>query len=207
MPISAQQLSQVVINEWDKWGTYPGTPNLKSQHLESQAKFSPIVHQYWQSIGADLDGTSPYAWSAAFICFCIKQIGYTGHDFPLKSYHSEYCAYIYAGKYPKFSLLDPELTPVQVGDIICKRRPDANGNYHEPLTYYSAISFYNNILVDDNNNFDSHSDIVIEVNDGTILAVGGNVSDAVASSTYDLTSNGGLNMNDAPFLAIIRINS
>ncbi|HBV6393716.1 TPA: DUF2272 domain-containing protein, partial [Klebsiella aerogenes] len=65
----------------------------------------------------------------------------------------------------------------------------------------------NNILVDDSNNFDSHSDIVIEVNNGTILAVGGNVSDAVASSTYDLTSNGGLNMNDAPFLAIIRINS
>ncbi len=60
--------------------------------------------------------------------------------------------------------------PVTVGDLICYPR-------QEGITY------------ENNGTYFAHCDIVTEVTPGKAIAIGGNVSDSVKKSAYNLDSN------------------
>jgi hypothetical protein len=174
--------------------------------METEKNYVPIVGEYWNAIGKNWDGLTPHAWSAAFISFCVKKTGIIASEFPSSGYHSEYCAKIYSNQYPAFSLLDPQTSPVLLGDIICQRRENDDNKLTPPLNYNSAIDLFNKILINSNYNFESHGDIVVEIHNSVITAIGGNVSDAVASSSYSLDVDNRLDTAIIPFICIVRKN-
>jgi hypothetical protein len=85
-----------------------------------------------------------------------------------------------------------EIAP-RVGDIVCKERQDANGNW-------SGVNYDN---VDDGQFRSSHCDIVTAVRSGQLTTVGGNLSDSVSTTPVSTDAQG--RVTTSRYYAVIRI--
>lgn len=128
------------------------------------------VADYWKFIGGGyrnltgLDRGTP--WSAAFISWAMDQAG-AGTKFPYSAGHAAYINHaIKHANTPGAPLVGRRLSGYapKVGDLIGYWRGARTINFDNART----IGWY-----------ESHTDIVVEVNDGHILCIGGNVLHSV----------------------------
>lgn len=148
---------------------------------------SKRVERYWlEGLGVrNLTGCKDVAWSAAFICWCMRQAGMPLADFPYNSGHHAYIRWsINNTKMSKpdktyYGRRASEYRP-KPGDLVAHWRkvkrtaPDPN------------ISFD----VQPNDFYPSHCDIVVEASSTAVVIVGGNLSQRVR--TTRLAASGGI---------------
>ncbi len=168
---------------------YARFDNGKGKEWENP--YSGYIGEYWQSINIKhLEGKTKTsagirpAWSAAFVSFCIRKAG-AGKAF---RYGQAHCHYINSamlaadGGADDYGYLarDTKHYRPKVGDILCAGRSDAKRfDYETAKTIYVADSWY-----------PSHGDIVVDVRDGEIRTIGGNVSNSVKMKIFSLNQNG-----------------
>lgn len=185
-----QQLVAIVNAEQKRWQESgllecirdSGTQKPRSDVPQTGAD---EVSKYWRDGVGDFErnGCTNVAWSAAFVCWCLRQAGLALADFPFSSGHHAYIRWAIRNtindKQNK-SYYGRRLTDYapQPGDMIAQWRkakptdPDPDITFDvQPDTFYS-----------------SHCDIVVAAFPDRILAVGGNVSDRVSVSTFPAAS-------------------
>lgn len=189
-----------VVKQWKWFGEDEGTGNktIKGKRKETVEPYSSRVADYWLAIGSTeydrlvrafakntgrLDGTINLAWSAAFISYCM-QMGGAGTAFPYAPGHATWIVKSIANKQNgrlNAALVGykPGEIPLSVGDLIGK--PRVSG-----VTYGNAVS---------KGWFESHSDIVVEVNTAkrSAFVIGGNVGQSVSRVKVAITADGKLN--------------
>lgn len=146
---------------------------------------SNAVAKYWnEGLGdSSRNGCSNYAWSAAFICWCLRQAGIRLEQFPFHGAHHAYIRWAInntkngkQGKLYYGRLLD-DYSP-KPGDLIAQwRKPSRDAPDPDISFDRQPDEFY-----------PSHCDIVYKVTDDRAFAIGGNVSDKVSESSFGLVN-------------------
>jgi hypothetical protein len=149
---------------------------------EDTEPFAGFVGEMWRSIGVrNLDGTDrDTPWSAAAISFMVKKAGSAYGGFRFAAAHSKFthhaikCREKNDKSAPFWGFRLDEARP-EIGDIVVRDNP----NFAPAVTFDVAAAL---------DSYRSHSDIVVQVDSAKqrVLAIGGNVSDSVGVTIYDL---------------------
>ena len=182
-----RKLIRIAKQQADKW-----------QNLgELSTGASAMLVEYWQSVGVHFTQSqmqsqsvqASYPWSSAFISYLFHKAG-AKDRFPYASAHSTYFQYAKKNRNNKNAPLRgfriTEYAP-KVGDIIVYTRQSGKG--------YDSSGF-----------FPAHGELVIEKNNQSVKAIGGNVSNSVRISTYTLNPNGLLSTKEKAFFMVIQNN-
>jgi hypothetical protein len=160
----AAQLANEELNAWSNGSTKEGNATTMQR-----------LRDYWKQ-GAKVNASDSYyinnAWSGAFISYIMRKAG-AGDQFPYNALHANYINKAKQNRknnIKSFQAFKKSEVPVTVGDLICYPR-------QEGITYESNGTYF------------AHCDIVTEVTPGKAYAIGGNVSDSVKKSAYNLDSN------------------
>jgi hypothetical protein len=155
---------------------------------ETESSMYATIKKYWDSIGWNESQWSPSgtAWSSAFISYIMKKSKATEDEFKFASSHSQYITKAIAnrkenGKGFKGYKIDEK--KVELGDLVCYARQDG-------VTY------------DTTGSYNSHCDLVVEIDGDNAYSIGGNVSDSVTKSTIPLTSDGYAKAGNRRFVVI-----
>jgi spore germination cell wall hydrolase CwlJ-like protein len=173
--------------EWKFWGS--STP-LHIGHTDKELAFAIYVRDnYCKPLSAsppltDIQGDK-YAWSAVTISYFVRQAGISSSEFTFAQSHSVYIREAIKARndhnrskaYWGFRLTEPEAV-VQPGDIIGRGRSHG-------MTFSQAQA-----LFDRQDDYESHSDLVVAVRAGVADLLGGNVSDSVTKRTIALNPQG-----------------
>ena len=164
-----------------------------------------IVNKYWGSVSqkdtclwkSQITEWDNSPWSAAFVSYIFGKVG-AGNRFKYSPSHSTYIRDSVKNKStPNYPFKSYEISKAkpEVGDLICApRKPNI------PMSYED---------INKKNSFNSHCDIVVNVNANNIEAIGGNVGDSVAKTIIPLDSKGYLFVEDRlwrPWFTIIKNN-
>lgn len=150
----------------------------RGQGKEDQVPFFRFVGEMWQALGSDLDGKDKDApWSAAFISFVVRKANYQGFRFAAA--HSSYIHDAIVKRqqgvddapFSGFRLNEHRL---ELGDLVCQWRKI-------PQTFDSAAI---------QDWFKSHCDVVVELKDTFVRAIGGNVKESVLMKRYSRNLEG-----------------
>ncbi len=146
------------------------------QTKESSSAMRTELSKYWRAAGAPDYGSSQ-AWSAAFISWLFNSSG-AKQKFPYSASHSTYIRDAIANRKSgkrSGALIGyrPEEKPVRIGDLVCYPRQSG-------VTYDSDYTYK------------SHCDIVVDIDrrNNRVVTIGGNVSNSVSKTYYDIDSNG-----------------
>lgn len=134
-------------------------------------------------------------WSAAFISYLFATAG-AGSAFPVALAHSRYVT-----EFKRNLLADPAKYPFQawplgalpaaVGDVICVWR-DADPNKageQQPRIHGKPVS-WGGLDPDHWQHFAAHCDLIVRVEKGFAVAIGGNVGNTVQETRYSLNAIG-----------------
>jgi hypothetical protein len=165
-----QRVVDIARRECAAWGN--GT------RKETEPSMRDTLRKYWSAVlpapaveQAISDG-SP--WSAAFVSWVMKEAG-AGPAFRYSAAHRVYVADGKAARAAadrtRFWTYRIREVPPAAGDVVCRDRGT-------PTTGACSGTTYDN--VDDGEPRPSHGDIVVELRPGSVIAVGGNVSNSVA---------------------------
>ena len=131
--------------------------------------FSGYVEEMWINLGIHgRDGRDSTPWSAAFISWVVNQAGY--EDFNFSALYSKYIHQ--AIRRRELSLPGPfwgyrlEEAKPALGDLVCQYRTNRDANGNEIVIDYD--------YAEDHSSFFSHCDIVVQINERSIRAIGGN---------------------------------
>ena len=170
----AAQLADCCFDEW----RFFARGAVKEQDEPARSR----IKEYWAALNIhDRDGASPYAWSAAFISFMMRKAG-AGDRF---LYAPAHCDYINKAIRDQdrveaaFRACRPEAYAPQVGDLIARARPTRDHPREATFDTARNIGFYT-----------SHTDIVVAVEPGRIITIGGNVSQSVTQEQLPAQANG-----------------
>lgn len=178
------RIVQTALQELQRWGDGKGK--------ESDPAFRPIVETYWRTgvgyLPNEPNWWSSVPWSAAFISYVMRQAG-AGSAFRYSGGHSYYTVAAKNNRLannsnPFKAYRLSEVAP-QPGDLVCKAR-DGSG------------ATYDNIA----EGMSTHCDVVVSVQPGRLLTVGGNVSDSVKTTPVTIDANG--RVTQAGYFAVIR---
>ncbi len=163
---------------------------------ETEEPLRRRVLQYFSVVGrSDIVDPSAEPWSAAFISFVMLTAGATSGQFPISQSHHKY---ILAGLTNRMNnnvnasivYFDKDEMPPRVGDLIgfsrtaeVKNRADIERRL--PDTF-----------------FPSHTDLVIDVSDGKIKVIGGNVSQTILTQTVRTDPSGKIDPSDEHFFVL-----
>ena len=161
---------------------------------EDKAPYFRFVGEMWQALGIDLDGTdTDTPWSAAFISFVVRRAGYQG--FMFAAAHSKYIndsiVKRQAGQASPFWGFRISEHKPGLGDMVCRTRTA------QRITYDFAAS---------HSSFKSHCDIVVALEPGAAVTIGGNVSNSVSVTRYKLDATGQLDADGGRVFAVLRNN-
>lgn len=195
-----EHILQTAIKEWNNFGNqeiigykknddgsykHSASGNLipifkKLGHREDESPFYLQVGKYWASLNETYNGRNDIAWSAAFISFLMKDSNLKKTDFLFNSQHSKYIRKAIVSKLNNdntYGFWGYKLSeyPPEVGDLVCYVRGTAIGN----------IEYETN-----SNDYESHSDLVVEKNGNVLKVIGGNVEDSVTLKHLELDNNG-----------------
>lgn len=164
---------------------------------ELSNQMSQTLIKYWKTVGLNftadqMQNTSvhaKYPWSSAFISYVFYKAG-AKEKFPYSSSHAGYFQVAKQNRNNKNAPLRgfriTEYAP-KVGDLVVNSRQAGAG--------YDTTGF-----------FASHGEIVVEVGNGYIKTIGGNVQDAVIERTFKTNSKGLLEGNRVSFFMVIQNN-
>ncbi len=173
-PVSAprEALIAAAVGEWRRFEMGLGR--------ETDDPFFRFVGEMWASIGLDLDGRDDdIPWSAAAISFMVRQAGPGYARFRFAPAHARFIHDSIRRREaedtdtPFWGFRLHERRP-ELGDLVCRGRTDG-------VSYDLARA---------QEFFKSHTDIVVKVADGKVLAIGGNVGNSVAITSYRLNPLG-----------------
>ena len=161
----------------------------KRGNRENEAGFDKRIGDYWKSIGLNFDGDDRgVPWSAAFISFAHKMAG-VGEQFKAGPAHASYIRdSIFAKRDGRSEAAylghrSSERAP-QVGDLVGRARQSGVNYDNQPSSYKS------------------HTDLVVEVGQGFIKMMGGNVSDSVSLTTVGTDEKGFINDKSRYFVVM-----
>jgi hypothetical protein len=166
-----EALISAAVNEWLRFD--------RGDRFEYQDPQYKYVGEYWSKIGLNLDGRDrDQPWSAAFISFVARAANYS--EFKFAAAHS---TYVYDAVEQRnantttapFWGFDVNEHKPQLGDLVCRSRDDIQ------ISSMASLP---------KGGFKSHCDIVVEVKDSEVRALGGNVDQSVSITTYPLDNNG-----------------
>jgi hypothetical protein len=132
------------------------------------------------------------SWSAVFVSFVMKCAGYM--DFKFSAYHAYYIHDSIINRQGNLTSsfwgfrLDEHIPTL--GDIICRKRKPGQVTFD---------------LASTTNDFASHCDIVVHVENDHIKTIGGDLHDSVSMTTYPVAPDGHLRAGAAVF-AVLRNN-
>lgn len=177
-----EALLRTAIDEWLRFEKGAGS--------EKADPYCGFVREMWAAIGEPYDGRSTYPngkdvpWSAAFISWAVRRAGPAYANFRFASSHSVFVNNAIKARFtarkdkPFWGFRINEENPT-LGDIIQRNR---SGN---------TFSFS---YAENHAQYESHSDIVVEVTPDVVRVLGGNVGDTVGFGTrlqeYHLSSDG-----------------
>lgn len=184
-PVSAakETLISAAMTEWLRFKQGNG--------LEDDDPYYKFVGEYWKKLGLKLDGRdTDQPWSAAFISFVINEANYSG--FKSAAAHHHYIRDAIEKRKssdtaPFWGFNLDEHKP-QLGDMVCQWRESS-------VTFDRLPS----------GGFKSHCDIIVEIRDNEVRAIGGNVGNSVSISTFQLDASGFL--KPGKVFAILRNNN
>lgn len=177
---------RIAVKEWQRWGN--GTIT------ECESRIRPVLEDYWQTgagwVPSGSNWCSTTAWSAAFISWVMRKAG-AGNAFKYSSRHTDYVGAAKLNRLannsnPFKTYRLSEVAP-RVGDLVCKARAG------------SGVT-YDNV---DKGSYNSHCDIVTEVQPGKLITIGGNVSHSVKQTPVAINTSGRVT---APgYYAVVRV--
>jgi lysozyme family protein/subtilisin family serine protease len=183
------QIVNQVSLEYNWWRKGPSGKQILESTVEGMAR----IGSYWKDIPSPPEHTIPgTAWSAVFVSSCIKRASNLLNLNPvplmLSSGHFHYAKSAYNKRFNSPSqpgyywAFDPATRPVQIGDIIVKERLQPNNQYL--VLAFTTFSKYSGASC--------HGDIVVQIDKSSNYAVviGGNLSDSVNQTQYQLAPNG-----------------
>jgi hypothetical protein len=170
----------------------------RGKRYESESAMRPTLRGYWETVLSTPKQVEAFidtekAWSAAFICTCMKRAG-AGAAFEKNTFHAGYTASAIdartardSSKFWAYSVTEakPELGDIVVADRKPKTPGPCGGTTFENVQSRRTAS--------------THGDIVVAVRPDSIDVVGGNVGspfrkngkgDTVAQKTLELDANG-----------------
>ena len=162
-----RKIADLAIDEFQVWNS--------GKTKETNPAMQSHLSKYWAASGSKDYGYSA-AWSAAFISWLFKTTG-AGNQFPYASAHNIYIREAVKNRKAgvKKGILGyrPAEHKVRVGDLICYPRQSG-------VTY------------DSDHAYKSHCDLIVDIDRRTnqAITIGGNVSDSVSKSIYQLSPEG-----------------
>lgn len=164
-----QKLIELANKEWSKW-------NVPTKVIEGNAQTIEDLRNYYR-LGPLIKNWSDKkmistAWSASFISYLMRQAG-AGDKFKYSALHSDYINKAKENRknnVKTFQAYQPDEINVNEGDLICYPR-------QEGVTYSTNGSYF------------AHCDLITEIKDNKATAIGGNVSNSVSKTVYQLDSN------------------
>jgi len=168
------------LEEYKLWG--------EGKKKETESSMYATIKKYWDSIGWNESQWSPSgtAWSSAFISYIMKKSRANEDEFKFASSHSQYITKAIANRKEKakgFKGYKIDEKKVELGDLVCYARQDG-------VTY------------DTKGSYNSHCDLVVEIDGDSAYALGGNVSNSVTKSRIPLTSDGFAKAGNRRFVVI-----
>ena len=217
-PAARQRMLRIAVAEWEEWGrrerAAPGSadggstaPSAEPLPPEADPANFPRILAYWRALDDDegavarnrrlyaaaLSGRADEGggaslwreppWSAAFVSFVLRGAGVDRREFPPDAAHGTYIDALIrdAERFPAlapFLPREPEVYAPRPGDLVCADRgPD-------PITHWRQRA------ADGGRFRPMHCDIVVEAGPGAVLAIGGNVGDAVARTRFPADAAG-----------------
>lgn len=179
-----QAMAAIARQEWERWG--------RGTRKEHEPAMRDVLANYWrQGVGylpKQANWWSTVPWSAAFISWVVRRAG-GGDRFRYAAGHSYY---IVAAKQnrqqqnnnPFKAYRINEVKP-RIGDIVCKDR--GSGATYDTIREGMA----------------THCDIVVGVQPGRLMTIGGNLSNSVGISTVKTDADGYI--NQPGYFAVIRV--
>jgi hypothetical protein len=198
---AASELATWQANNWTECIRIGNTDQAASDP-NTQAG-SLRVAKYWlEGLGdASRNGCSVKSpWSAAFICWCMRNAGVPLSDFPYSSAHHTYIRWaINNAKSDKpdklFYAQRPYEYKPKVGDLVAGWREEKETDPDPDISFdKQPDSFYA-----------SHCDIVVDVSDTVIKTIGGNVSDKVGLK--NMPAQNGILLPNKQLICVMRISS
>jgi hypothetical protein len=167
------------LEEYKIWG--------EGKKKESDSNMYSTIKKYWDSIGWKESQWSPStAWSSAFISYVMKESRANEDDFKFASRHSEYITQAIKNRKEKnkgFKGYKLDEKKVELGDLVCYAR-------QEGVTY------------DTTGTYNSHCDLIVEIDGDNAYGLGGNVSNSVSMSKIPLTEDGYAKAGNKRFVVI-----
>ncbi|MEZ5866751.1 MAG: DUF2272 domain-containing protein [Geminicoccaceae bacterium] len=165
----------------------------RGQGPEEVDPYAGFVGEMWHAIGWNRDGRDRSdPWSAAFISFIARRAGYD--DFAFSAAHATYIhdaiTKRQAGRDASFWGFRLNEHSPALGDLVCRNRSNGTINFARAAA---------------DDGFISHCDLVIQVGDGFINVVGGNVGDSVRTRQCQIDDDGRI-IGPSTVFAVLRNN-
>jgi hypothetical protein len=222
-PISRESVVAIALREWRLFGqpVDEGEVDETVKPEREPGLWQRVGEYWWLGLNAgspesgwtgehDGDGRvfapqddGDYAWSAAFVSYVMRIAG-AGDRFP---YAADHAVYINAAKRMAQGAADNWLVVAErpaayaplPGDLICFGRGQARGLRYDDLPTAAL--------------FPAHCDIVVDTSQpGRIMAIGGNVRDAVTATWVPVTADGRLATPEGvvldtrnPWMSVLRL--
>lgn len=171
-----RRVVEIAMDEWKRWGAQAMHRNGPKQ---SSAGYGAWVAHYWK-VGTGIDSRA--AWSGAFVSYVMKEAG-AGASWPGTGSHAHYLRIATQNRERRsghfWARRLGEYAP-RPGDLVCNSLESGIDFDHQP-----------------DRNYASHCDIVVDVRDGWIAVVGGNLSNSVAKRPL-MTDRSGHLINPQP---------
>lgn len=184
---------ELLDQEWRAWGqqTRAVDGTVVPGHKENEPGFSERVNRYWrESLGLNHNGNDDIPWSAAFISWIFKTAG-AENMFAYAPRHSTYLfKAILASQHA-------DTKDLFIGHRVKDYKPkpgDLVGRARQ-----SGIDFDHQ----NNGEYLSHSDIVVEVRSDALDMIGGNVDNSVTRRTVALNGDGSIDTSLYPAFVVI----
>jgi hypothetical protein len=171
-----RKVVEVAMGEWRHWGAQALHRRGPKQHDRGYAE---RVGHYWTvATGRDVRA----AWSGAFVSYVLKEAG-AGESWPSTGSHAHYIRWATENRRRRnghfWARRLDEYAP-RPGDLVCNSLESGIDYDRQP-----------------DRNYASHCDIVVDVRDGWIAVVGGNLSSSVAKRAL-MTDERGRLVNPQP---------
>lgn len=229
-----EEVINAANREWEHWGSHtldlrPGAakrPKIRKEDTDKNlTRAQYILDNYCpaansQTITAKIMKDA-YAWSGVTISYFFKSALFarwdeaSGEGFPFSAGHRKWIKLAVraargeaAFMYRAHPIEDALATP-KVGDLVAYARHDTltdaqkEAKFKPPeLTFDLAKAWFDRVGKDDD--YNSHSDLVVAVSDTVIEVIGGNVEQTVAKKIIPLDAQGRIGDRSKPWFAVLR---